>query len=265
MTNSDKNLQLPKRKFKIMNLVWIVVLVAGFFLSVQDTDTHISDLFKNFGQFSDIFVEMCHPDWNYFSTVLNPLIETIKMAILGTFLGSIIAFVYSFAIARNIVKNKIVVGVLKIIMNIIRTVPDLLLGAIFAAIVGIGPLAGVLALTVFTFGVVVKLFYEAIETLDPGPIEAMVAVGANKLQIICEAVLPQVITYFISYVLYAFEINVRASTVLGYVGAGGIGVLLQISLGRFNYAQTGLIILVIFLVVFIIDYISSKFREAVMK
>ena len=149
MTNSDKNLQLPKRKFKIMNLVWIVVLVAGFFLSVQDTDTHISDLFKNFGQFSDIFVEMCHPDWNYFSTVLNPLIETIKMAILGTFLGSIIAFVYSFAIARNIVKNKIVVGVLKIIMNIIRTVPDLLLGAIFAAVVGIGPLAGVLALTVF--------------------------------------------------------------------------------------------------------------------
>ena len=150
-------------------------------------------------------------------------------------------------------------------MNIIRTVPDLLLGAIFAAVVGIGPLAGVLALTVFTFGVVVKLFYEAIETIDPGPIEAMVAVGANKLQIICEAVLPQVITYFISYVLYAFEINVRASTVLGYVGAGGIGVLLQISLGRFNYAQTGLIILVIFLVVFIIDYISSKFREAVMK
>lgn len=265
MNNSQNLPQLPKKKFQIMNIVWLIIFIAGFVLSVQSTDTHISDLFKNFDQFSDIFVEMSHPDWNYFSTVVGPLIETIKMAILGTFLGSVIAFIYSFAIARNIVKNKFVVAILRIIMNIIRTVPDLLLGAIFAAIVGIGPLAGVLALTVFTFGVVVKLFYEAIETIDEGPIEAMKAVGANKLQIIQQAVMPQVLAYFISYVLYAFEINVRASTVLGYVGAGGIGVLLQISLGRFNYAQTGLIILVIFIVVFVIDYVSSKFREAVMR
>lgn len=89
-----------------MNLVWIVVLVAGFFLSVQDTDTHISDLFKNFGQFSDIFVEMCHPDWNYFSTVLNPLIETIKMAILGTFLGSIIALFIHLQLQETSLKIK---------------------------------------------------------------------------------------------------------------------------------------------------------------
>ena len=187
------------------------------------------------------------------------------MAVLGTVIGSVIAFIYSLLIARNIVKNKAVTGVLRFIMNIIRTIPDLLLGAIFVAIVGIGPVAGVMALAVFTFGVVVKLFYEAIETIDPGPIEALTAVGANKLQIIHQAVLPQIMTYFISYVLYAFEINVRASTVLGYIGAGGIGLNLQQTLQVFNYAQTGTIIIVIIVVVVLIDYVSSKSREALMR
>ena len=208
---------------------------------------------------------MCHPDWGYAATAVPLLIETIKMAILGTVMGSAIAFVYSLLIARNIVKNKAVTGILRIIMNIVRTIPDLLLGAIFVAVVGIGPVAGVLALTVFTFGVVVKLFYEAIETIDPGPIEALTAVGANKLQIIHFAVMPQILTYFISYVLYAFEINVRASTVLGYIGAGGIGLYLQQTLQVFDYAKTGMIILVIIVVVVIIDYISTKSREALMK
>lgn len=233
--------ELPKKKFKIMNLVWVVIMVLGLFLSVNVTNTHISVLFNNFSQFTDIFVQMCHPDWGYAATAV-PLL-----------------------IARNIVKNKAVTGILRVIMNIVRTIPDLLLGAIFVAIVGIGPVAGVLALSVFTFGVVVKLFYEAIETIDPGPIEALTAVGANKLQIIHFAVMPQIITYFISYVLYAFEINVRASTVLGYIGAGGIGLYLQQTLQVFDYAETGLIILIIIVVVVLIDYVSTKSREALMK
>lgn len=257
--------ELPKKKFKIMNLVWVVIMVLGLFLSVNVTNTHISVLFNNFSQFTDIFVQMCHPDWGYAATAVPLLIETIKMAILGTVIGSAIAFVYSLLIARNIVKNKAVTGILRVIMNIVRTIPDLLLGAIFVAIVGIGPVAGVLALSVFTFGVVVKLFYEAIETIDPGPIEALTAVGANKLQIIHFAVMPQIITYFISYVLYAFEINVRASTVLGYIGAGGIGLYLQQTLQVFDYAKTGLIILIIIVVVVLIDYVSTKSREALMK
>ena len=234
-------------------------MVLGLFLSVNVTNTHISVLFNNFSQFTDIFVQMCHPDWGYAATAVPLLIETIKMAILGTVIGSAIAFVYSLLIARNIVKNKAVTGILRVIMNIVRTIPDLLLGAIFVAIVGIGPVAGVLALSVFTFGVVVKLFYEAIET-----IEALTAVGANKLQIIHFAVMPQIITYFISYVLYAFEINVRASTVLGYIGAGGIGLYLQQTLQVFDYAKTGLIILIIIVVVVLIDYVSTKSREALM-
>ncbi|WEV43788.1 phosphonate ABC transporter, permease protein PhnE [Lactobacillus sp. ESL0684] len=263
-TNKEMLLELPKKKFKVMNLLWVIIFVAGLFVSTDVTNTNLGALFANFSQFTDIFIQMLHPDWSYLGSVVPLLLETIKMAILGTVIGSALAFVYSLLIARNIIKNKAVTGVLRLIMNIIRTIPDLLLGAIFVAIVGIGPVAGVLALAICTFGIVVKLFYEAIETIDPGPIEALTAVGANKLQIIMFAVLPQVITYFISYCLYAFEINVRASTVLGYIGAGGIGLYLQQTLQVFDYAKTGTIIIVIILVVVLIDYVSSKSREALM-
>lgn len=265
MPEKQDLMKLPKRKLKIMNLVWAVIMIAGLFISTSVTNTHISALFENWDQFADIFIQMSHPDWSYLSVIWPKLIETIKMAVLGTVIGSAVAFIYSLLIARNLVKNKVVTGVLRFIMNIIRTIPDLLLGAVFVAVVGIGPVAGVMALAVFTFGVVVKLFYEAIETIDPGPIEALTAVGANKLQIIHHAVMPQIMTYFISYVLYAFEINVRASTVLGYIGAGGIGLNLQQTLQVFNYAQTGTIIIVIIVVVVLIDYVSSKSREALMK
>ena len=268
MNNNQHQLkQLPKKELKWSTLIWLIVLVAGLFISINVTNAHISVLLApdNFGQFMDVLIQMCKPDWSYAHVIWPYLIETIKMAILGTVIGSVIAFIYSFLIARNIVKNKAVTGVLRFIMNIIRTIPDLLLGALFVAVVGIGPVAGVLALSVFTFGVVVKLFYEAIETIDYGPIEALTASGASKLQIIHFAVLPQVMTYFVSYVLYAFEINVRASTILGYIGAGGIGLYLQQTLQLFQYNRTGTILIVIIVVVVIIDYISSASREALTK
>ncbi|BDR61118.1 phosphonate ABC transporter, permease protein PhnE [Lactobacillus xylocopicola] len=264
-TERDQLLTLPKKKFNFLNLIWLIIFIGGIFVSTDVTKTSLGAFFANFSQFTDIFVQMMHPDWSYLGTVVPLLLETIKMAILGTVIGSVVAFIYALLIARNIVKNQAVTGVLRIMMNIIRTVPDLLLGAIFVAIVGIGPVAGVLALAIATFGIVVKLFYEAIETIDPGPIEALTAVGANKLQIIVFAVLPQVMTYFISYCLYAFEINVRASTVLGYIGAGGIGLYLQQTLQVFDYGKTGTIIIVIIVVVVLIDYVSSKSREALME
>lgn len=139
-----------------------------------------------------------------------------------------------------------------------RTIPDLMLAALFVAIVGIGPFAGVLTLAVFSFGMISKLFYEAVETIDPGPLQAA---GANKIQMIVFAVLPQIFNNFISYFLYTLEINVRSSTVLGYLGAGGIGVYLQRSLDSFNYSQTAIIILAILAVVLIIDGLSNYLQE----
>lgn len=147
------------------------------------------------------------------------------------------------------------------ILNFIRTIPDLLLAAIFVAIFGIGPLPGILALTFFSIGLVAKLLYESIESIDPGPLEAMTAVGANKVQWIVYGVIPQVKAHFVSYVLYTFEVNVRAAAVLGLVGAGGIGLYYDRTLGFLQYKQTASIIIYTLIVVLLIDYISTLLRE----
>ncbi|KRM54578.1 phosphonate ABC transporter, permease protein PhnE [Lacticaseibacillus sharpeae] len=257
-------MELPKRAFPWQKWVLSIVMVAGLIWSAFITDAHMGTFFANIDQFTKIFVEMCHVDWAYTPYVFDPMIETIKMAVLGTLIGSVLAFPYALLVARNIVTNKLVVGLFRFILNIVRTIPDLMLAALFVAVVGIGPVAGVITLAIFTFGMVGKLFYEAIETIDPGPLEALRAAGANTIEIIRFAVFPQIANYFVSYVLYAFEINVRASTVLGYLGAGGIGVYLQQSLSMFRYDRVGLMVLVIFIVVLLIDYVSGKTREALL-
>ncbi len=256
---------LPKKPLRPTKIALTVIMLVGLVVSTIATGADFGMFFANFGEFTVLFKEMAHPDWSYAYYVVDPLIETIKMAVLGTVIGSAVAFPFALLISRNIVKNKFVTGIFRFILNIVRTIPDLLLGAIFVAIVGIGPVAGIISLAVFTFGMVGKLFYEAIETIDEGPIEALTAAGANKFQIIQFAVFPQIQTYFISYTMYAFEINVRASTVLGYIGAGGIGMFLQRSLSLYRYDQTGLIVLVIFVVVLLIDHISNISREALIK
>lgn len=258
-------LSLPKRPLRPTKWILSLVMIAGLVISVGMTGADFGEFFANLDQFGAIFGEMAKPDWSYSYYVIAPLIETIKMAVLGTVIGSALAFPYALLISRNIIKNRIITSIFRFILNIVRTIPDLLLGAIFVAIVGIGPVAGIISLAFFTFGMVGKLFYEAVETIDEGPIEALTAAGANKFQIIQYAVFPQIQTYFISYVLYAFEINVRASAVLGYIGAGGIGMFLQRSLSLYRYDQTGLIVLVIFAVVLVIDYVSNISREALIK
>ncbi|WDF82326.1 phosphonate ABC transporter, permease protein PhnE [Lacticaseibacillus pabuli] len=255
---------LPKKPFPTSKIVLSVVMVVGLIWSSWITEADLGSFFANFGQFTQILAEMCHPDWSYMSYVWGPMVETIKMAIIGTLIGSLLAFPYALLVARNVVTNKFVVGILRFILNIVRTIPDLMLAALFVAVLGIGDVAGVVTLAIFTFGMVAKLFYEAVETIDEGPIEALRAAGATRIVIVRYAVLPQVANYFISYVLYAFEINVRASTVLGYLGAGGIGVFLQQALSMFRYDRVGLMVLIIFIVVLLIDYVSGKTREALL-
>lgn len=204
---------------------------------------------------------MLRPDWSYSTIIVEPLLQTIQMAIVGTTFGALIALPFSLLAARNILTIPWLSGIFRFLLNIVRTIPDLMLAALFVAVVGIGPVAGVTSISIFSFGMITKLFYESIETIEAGPIEAVTASGGSKLAIIRYAVLPQVTSHFLSYLLYAFEINVRASTILGYIGAGGIGVFLQRSLSQFRYDQTAIIVLAIFIVVLLIDTISNRVRE----
>ncbi len=253
--------ELPKRHNTWKSFVWFALFILFLILSSIASEVDLSRFFENFDQMGVILGKMMHPDKSYIKIVIPPLLETIKMAIIGTTLGAIFAFPFSLAISRNLVKNKFVNTILRFILNIIRTIPDLMLAAVFVAIVGIGPVAGIISLAIFSFGMIAKLFYETIETIDEGPIEAIISSGGSKIDVIRYAVIPQIMSHFFSYLLYAFEINVRASTVLGYIGAGGIGIFLQRSLSQFRYDQTSIIVIAIFAVVLIIDAVSNQLRE----
>jgi phosphonate transport system permease protein len=200
-------------------------------------------------------------------TVMDKVIETIFLALMGTSFAIIVSIPLSFLAARNLMPYTIIgTGVYTIartILNILRAIEPLILAIIFAATVGLGPFAGVLALTVHSIASLGKLYSEAIESIDTGPIEAITATGATRLQMIVYAVVPQVIPQFLSFTIYRWDINVRMSTIIGFVGGGGIGFILAqfINLGDYHKAATALWAIAI--VVIAMDWASAKLRARV--
>ncbi|MFS0861814.1 phosphonate ABC transporter, permease protein PhnE [Fredinandcohnia sp. 179-A 10B2 NHS] len=204
------------------------------------------------------------PNLGYADTVLKSLIETWNMALLSTTLSAIVALPISFFAASNINKKKGFYKVVRFFLNILRTIPELILAVILVALVGIGALAGILALFIFSVGILAKLISETIEAIDPNPLEAIRATGGNVIQVIWYGVLPQIMPHFTSYSLYVLEINVRASVVLGFVGAGGIGLILKKQLAMFNFDNVSTIVIMTFIAVTIIDFVSNRVRERLM-
>lgn len=257
VTMQSKMLKKPSKLKHMLTAILLVLLLWG---SAIQVDASFEKLVTGLPNMVDLLKEMVPPDWAYFRTITGAMLDTIRMAILGTTFGAIIAVPLALLSANNVFPS-FLYRPARFILNIIRTIPDLLLASIFVAIFGIGPLPGILALTVFSVGIVAKLLYESIEAIDRGPLEAMTAVGANKVQWIVYAVVPQVTAHFVSYVLYTFEVNVRAAAVLGLVGAGGIGLYYDRTLGFFQYDKTASIIIYTLIVVLIIDYIGASLRE----
>lgn len=235
-------------------------ILVGFGLSVHATGANLRQVVQNSNQMVQFFERFLSPDMAYTSQVMGPLVTTIQMSIVGTFLGVIGAIPVAFLATTIITDNPFVSFVFRFILSIVRTIPTLLLGAFLVAVFGIGAGTGVLTIAVFTFGMVSQLIFEAIENIDYDPIEAMTAVGANKLKVIFWGVIPQVLVYIASYALYAFEVNIRASLVLGYVGAGGVGVLINTAMSLSRYDRVAVIVFIIFLVILVIDRLSEFVR-----
>ncbi|MBB6634359.1 phosphonate ABC transporter, permease protein PhnE [Cohnella thailandensis] len=253
--------RLPKKPSRIKHYLTFVIVLWMVWGSAVQTDSTFKELFTGLPEMWKLIEEMFPPNWQYFDNIVPAMLETIRMAIAGTTFGAIIAIPFAVISASNIVKTPWIIYPARFILNLIRTIPDLLLAALFVAIFGLGLVPGILALAVFSVGLIAKLTYEAAETIDPGPLEAMTSVGANKIQWIVFGVVPQVAAHYVSYVLYTFEINVRAAAVLGLVGAGGIGLYYEKTLGFLEYDKTNSIILFTLAVVLVIDFISTKLRE----
>ncbi|OAB40069.1 phosphonate ABC transporter, permease protein PhnE [Paenibacillus macquariensis subsp. defensor] len=251
-------LDKPKRGKRIATWMLFIVILVICSLYIDVTPYQ---LFVGLPEMGVLLKEMFPPDWSYLPTIWAPTLQTIKIAVAGTILGAIPAIPAALFSANNITPYKSVSLPMRTLLNLVRTVPDLLFAAVFVAVFGIGPFAGMLALLFFSFGIIAKLTYETVEAIDPGPLEAMTAVGATRIQLIVFGVIPQALPAFISYLLYTFEINIRAATVLGFVGAGGIGLLLNQSLGLFRYDRAATIIILTLAVVLIIDNASTRIRR----
>lgn len=197
------------------------------------------------------------------NTVLGATIQTIQMAVAGTFIATLFAFPLGFLAARNTSPSPIVYHAIKLSVNFLRTIPDFAAGLILIAAIGLGPFAGTLALAFHTTTVLVKLFSEAIENIDPGVVEAVTATGARYPQVVSFAVVPQIIPDFISFVLYRFETNIRAATVLGLIGAGGIGLIMNSDFRMFQYPQAAMSVIVLIVLVMLVDYLSARLRRLV--
>jgi len=242
-----------------------ITFIAGWIV----TRISIIDLFSSEGiQGAErIFSALFQPQLGIFDDALFAMIETIYIALLATLISIPVTLILSFFTARNLMKeNKIsfaVYYILRIILNFVRSIEPLIWAIIFSVWVGIGPFAGMIALLVHTIASNAKLYSEAIENIETGPVEAISATGANKIQIVWYAVVPQIILPFLSFTIYRWDINVRMATIIGLVGGGGIGTMLMQYQGLARWHEVGLLVLMIAFVVWVMDYISAKIREAI--
>ncbi|EZH65424.1 alkylphosphonate ABC transporter permease [Bacillaceae bacterium JMAK1] len=259
----DKIPILPRRSK--LNILSILAVVAGLYIAAAYLTNAAPDrIINGLPQIVNfVFGNLIPPNWGYYDTVASSLLETWNIALLATTLSVIFCLPIAFLSASNVNPSSFLYNTVRFTMNVLRTIPDLVLAVIFVGLVGLGAMAGVYALFFFSVGILAKLISETIESIDPDPLEAIRSTGGNTFQVIWYGVMPQVLPHYISYSLYVLEINVRASVVLGFVGAGGVGLILNQQLNFFNYGNVSLIIIMTFVVVTLIDMVSIRLRERI--
>lgn len=241
-------------------LILLVVLLVVFW-SLRMTGFDLMVVIKKIDKLTYILVRLFNPDWSFFPKVVQPLLDTIKMSILGTVIGCAVALPVAVLASSNINHNVVIVSIFRFILAMIRTLPTMIIALVCALIFSLGTFSGTLAIAIFTFGIVAKMLYESIETIDMGPFEAMEALGANKFQAFWSACVPQILPVYLSHSLYCFEMNIRASAILGYVGAGGLGITINERVGWRDYNGLGMVLLTLFVVVVAIEFFSEFLRK----
>ena len=255
--NDGKVILEPRSRMPLI----VLLLVIAAWISIDITGFNLSVLAKRGNQFFVILGEMFPPNTDYLSAIWKPLFDTIKMSLLGSVIGALVAVPFAMLAASNIVKNKIIITVTRLFLSLVRTIPTLVIALVATYIFGLGTLAGTTAVAVFTFAYIGKLLYEQIETVDMGAYEAMESFGATKLRSFMAAIVPQVLPSYIANCLFCFEGNVRYAAILGYVGAGGLGLILNEKIGWREYSSVGMILTSLFVAVMVIEAISHYLRK----
>lgn len=258
---------LPSRLERPSALAFALWVGAAFLVvsSLTGAEVSLGRLAEGVPRLGSILERMFPPDLNRIEPILRRLIETFQMALAGTFIGTVLSVPLAILATARHSPHPIVYYLARSLISLFRTVPDLVWALLFVIAVGLGPFAGTLALVVDTIGFSGKFFAEAMEEADPGPQEALTALGASPGDVVACAVLPQALPSMITTTLFALEKAVRSSVVLGLVGAGGIGIELKVAMDMFQYDRAATIILLIFAMVLAVERVSSVARARVME
>lgn len=249
--------------------IYTLLTIVALWWSLGALDMDWARLARRGPQIRELFNQMFGaPAWgmpqkdllNLFGQIGQRLKESFQIAALGTALAAVLALPFAALAARNLWPVPAIPAVGKIVLNIIRTFPELMLAIAFIKAVGPGPFAGLLAVGIHSIGMMGKLYSERIESVDKGAIEALTATGASPLEIFRHAIVPEVLPDFLSFILYRFDLNIRSASVLGLVGAGGIGVLLDLRIKGGAWNSIGIILLSIILTVTLVEFFSSRLR-----
>ena len=262
---------LEKKKFLKTLSGWIIILILILTLIVGwiIVEINIPDFLIGMQNTSGILQGLFSPNFTKLLPMLSALAETIYLALLATVFAIPFAFIFSFLAARNLMPNSFVGNCIYITVRTLatffRSVEAVVWAIIFCVWVGIGPFAGMLALMIHSIAALTKLYSEQIENINPGPVEAIKSTGATTLQIWIYAVIPQILSPYLAFTIYRWDINVRMATIVGFVGGGGIGLALQQEQQLLRWHNVGLIIWLIAVVIWIMDIISGKIRAKLME
>ncbi len=239
--------------------VAVLAIYAWFLVA---TEVSLSRLLRGLPWMADFLRRMVPPDLTVLGGAVGAALQTLQIAVVGTTVAALLALPLGFLSARNVAPAPIFYPA-RALLNFFRSIDTMVYALFFVAAVGLGPFPGVLAVVTYTTMTLAKLYSEAIEGIEPGPVEAITATGAGRLQVLRFGILPQVLPLFASYILYRLETNIRAATILGFVGAGGIGFYIQTYLRMIDYPAASAVLLVLVAMVMGVDFASSRLRARI--
>ena len=248
----------------VKRILFFLVIVLLVIWSMRGTNFNIYRIQQGIEGIIDIISRMFPPRLGIIPRLVRPTVETVQMSIMGTLLAILLSIPLGILAAHNISPSPVLFHISRLILNALRAVPDVIFALIFVSAVGLGPFPGTLAIGVSSSGMLGKFLGDSIENIDPGALEALQATGANRIQTIVYGVVPQILPEFTSLALFRWEMNFRSSTILGIVGAGGIGFELMTSMRLFRYQEMTMTLLVILAVVALVDGISNNIRKRIL-
>ena len=249
-----------RKRWRLPHIVLAAVVVAVLLWCADAVNLRPKELAEAVPVIGEYFYRMAPPKWEFAEVLWKPAVETLYIALWGNVIALLIGLPLGVLAAANVTSSPLLRNGAKAVLNLLRSISEMIWAVFFVAAVGLGPFPGALALGVNFGGILGRLYAEALENIDPGPVEALRATGASRLQVIVYAMFPQALPQFVTYNLYWFEVGVRSATVLGMVGAGGIGFELVTTIRLFEWRETGVVLLLILAMVTLIDLASTWIR-----